>query len=123
MKCCGTSLPAVVGVKNDTHVRGASLLLRVLKMIPMFAVSYLMLWVLKIVPVLPEIFHCAQDGILVIINALCGDAGVKNDTRVRSGVSVSVGVKNSTRISGVALLLRVLKLVPINTQLYVCFGC
>lgn len=74
-------------------------------------------------PVLPEIFCCAQNDILVIINTLHGDVGVKNDTRVRSGVSVSVGVKNSTRIRGVALLLRVLKLVPINTQLYVCYGC
>lgn len=72
---------------------------------------------------LPEFFRCVQDDMLVIINALCGDVGVKNDARVRSGVSVSVGVKNSTCISGVALLLRVLKLVPINTQLYVCYGC
>ena len=72
---------------------------------------------------LPENFCCVQDDILVIINALCGDVGVKNDTRVRSGVSVSVGVKNSTRISGVALLLRVLKLVPINTRLYICCWC
>ena len=66
-----------------------------------------LLWVLKIVPMLPEIFRCAQDDILVIINVLRGDAGVKNSTRIR----------------GVALLLRVLKLVPINTQLYVCYGC
>ena len=98
---------SAIGTKNDTHVRGASLLFWVLKMTPVFAVGYQCLWVLKVVPVLPEIFRCIQDDILVIINALRGD----------------VGVKNSTRISGVALLLRVLKLVPINTQLYVCYGC
>lgn len=81
----------VVGTKISTYTTPLS---------PLF-------WVLKIVPALPWIFRCAQDDILLIINALCGDASVKNSTRIR----------------GVALLLRVLKLVPINTQLYVCYGC
>ena len=45
---------------------------------------------------LPEIFSCAQNDSLVIINVLRSDVGVKNNTYVR----------------GVSLLLRVLKLVP-----------